>query len=666
MRNFTRLLPLLLLAALPVFAYEEEAGVAREIDAALGINEFFGRWNGAVNLVYDPDGAPAQFANSADVLEILEEAAGQWELVSGININITGVDSGALDDDALDNNNQDGLVRVYWDDIGGSAGRAGPDFDSYDFDVGYYPYYDGSVKLNEDPSTWDSTSLLDTVVHELGHLIGLGHSDNPASVMFANPYNHLNNPRADDIRAARALYGLGTLNIDDISQPISQWVYQAPPAASASTTENLFKANLIFDEGAFIDLGDNEPLTDVNNNTPDGFTVFFSWAIGPADTDININASIIYVDPFGYVYDNRQVVLDCESGFSCGNGLSIASVSVLKTIPGNWTVYVIDNDNQETLLEFPFTVNSTVSFNAAPEAEITVEGVSNTAVNITLNITDADSDTVEVIWHPHGNLGDQDNDGFLDTDIRDTVQSGQSINRDISFLNADTHTLYIELNDDEARYDGSNPGSSSAGDGFQSLIALTVDLPVDSDNNVSIITTYGEVSTGGQGGGGQGGGGGSDVPVSTDEVVNNIADSTALELITASDGSSSSASFGAGASADSGSSTATQFSDGQDITIAGSVEVQSGDIGEAGEIFVVLFTDDGLTYMDTNGDYVTWNGSLKTIEPAFSINSLSSVENFEVFSGTVQSGLYRVFLGYRLTADGPIHFNAKAFRITVD
>lgn len=652
MRNFTRWLPLLLLPALTVFGYEEEAGVVRDIDPALGINEFFGRWNGAVNLVYDPDGAPAQFANSADVLEILEEAAGQWELVSGININITGVDSDALDDDALDNNNQDGLVRVYWDDIGGSAGRAGPDFDSYDFDVGYYPYYDGSVKLNEDPSTWDSTSLLDTVVHELGHLIGLGHSDNPASVMFANPYNHLNNPREDDIRAARALYGLGTLNIDDISQPVSQWVYQAPPTASASTTENLFKANLIFDEGAFIDLGDNEPLSEVNNNTQDGSTVFFSYAIGPADNDININASIIFVDPFGYVYDNRQVVLDCDSGFSCGNGLSVASVSVLKTIPGNWTVYVIDNDSEETLLEFPFNVNSTVSFNAAPQAEITVEGVSNTTVNITLNITDADSDTVEVIWHPQGNLGDQDNDGFLDTDIRDSVQSGQSINRDISFLNADTHTLYIELNDDEARYDGSNPGSSTAGDGFQSLIALTVDLPVDSDNDVSIITTYGEAT-------------GND-PVNTDEIISGISGSSDLEKITATDGSDSSAGFGAGASADSGSSTATEFSDGQDITIAGSIEPQSSDVGETGEIFVVLITNEGLMYLDSNGDYAAWKGSLKTLGPAYTVNSLSSVESFEVFSGTVQSGVYRVFLGYRVTDGGPLHYNAKAFRITVD
>ena len=661
MRYITRLLPLLYLPALSVFAYEEGTNTERDADAALGINEFFGRWDGAVNLVYDPDGAPVLFANSSDVLEILEEAAGKWEQVSGINFNITGVDSGALDDELLDINSQDGLVRVFWDNIGGAAGLAGPDFDSYDFDVGYYPYYDGSVRLTEVSSVWESTSLLDTLVHELGHLIGLGHSDNPASVMYANPYNNLLNPREDDIRAARALYGEGTLDIEDISQPVSQWLYQALPLAPASATGNLFKPNLVSDEGVYIDLGDNVALTEINSNTPNGTSVFFSFALGPAASDINIDASIVYVDPFGYRYDNRETILDCGSGVSCERGFSIASTAEIKTIPGNWTVYVVDNDSQETLLEFPFTVNSTVNFNAAPEAEITVEGISNTAVNISLNITDADSDTVEVIWHPHGNLGDQNNDGFLDTDIRDTVQSGQSINRDISFLNADTHTLYIELNDNEARYDGSNPGSSSAGDGFQSLIALTVDLPVDSDNNVSITTTYGEVSSGGQGGGG-----GSDDPVSTDEVVNSIADSTALELITASDGSSSSASFGAGASADSGSSTATEFSDGQDITIAGSVEVQSGDIGEAGEVFVVLFTDDGLTYMDTNGDYVTWNGSLKTIEPAFSISSLSSVENFGVYSGTVQSGLYRVFLGYRLTADGPIHFNAKAFRITVN
>jgi len=646
---------MLLASSFCIMAVEDQSLPEKDIDAALGINSFFGRWNGPVNLVYDPDGVPGLFSDNNTFLSILEEATQKWELVSGINFNITGVDSDAPDDDNLDNNSQDGLVRIYWNALGGSAGRAGPGIGFYDSDVGYYPYYDGTLELNDNPDSWDSSNeLLETLVHELGHLIGLGHSDNPDSVMYANPYNHLNNPREDDIRAVRALYGLGTLDIEDISQPISQWVYEPLPMAPASATEDLFKANLVTDTGAFIELGDDVPLTDVNANTADGLTVFFSYGLGPSNSDINIDASVVFVDPFGYVYDDRQTVLECEANFSCGRGLSISSTSVLKTIPGDWTVYIVDNDNQQTLLEFPFSVNTQVSFNQAPQAEITVEGISNTSINVSLAVSDAESDDITVIWHPHGNLGDQDNDGFLDTEVRDSAQSGQVVSRDINFLNADTHTLYIELIDDSDRYNGSNAGSGPSGDGFQSLIALTVDLPVDSDNNVSIITTYGEATAS------------NNNSVSNDEVVDSIAGSTELELITTSDGSSTSAGFGAGASSDSGSSTATDFSDGDEITIAGSVEPQSEDVGEAGEIFIVLYTDEGLTYKDLNGDFVTWNGSLKTMEPALETSSLTSLEKFEVFSGSVQSGLYRVFLGYRLTDVGPIHFNAKAFRITVN
>jgi len=70
--------------------------------------------------------------------------------------------------------------------------------------------------------------------------------------------------------------------------------------------------------------------------------------------------------------------------------------------------------------------------------------------------------------------------------------------------------------------------------------------------------------------------------------------------------------------------------------------------------------------MDVDGNYRQWGGSLKSIQPALERTSLGSQETIEVFSDTVQSGLYRIFLGYRLTEGGPIHFNAKAFRINVN
>ncbi|MES2603586.1 MAG: matrixin family metalloprotease, partial [Pseudomonadota bacterium] len=127
----------------------------------------------------------------------------------------------------------DGQVRIFWAQIGDAAGLAGPDFGDYDENRGYFPYFDGVVKLNQDPSTWDNDEeLVSTLTHEFGHLIGLGHSENPLSIMYANPYNNLNHPREDDIRAAQALYGAGTSTVDPAAG-VSAWRYTIPPVAPA-------------------------------------------------------------------------------------------------------------------------------------------------------------------------------------------------------------------------------------------------------------------------------------------------------------------------------------------------------------------------------------------------------------------------------------------------
>lgn len=648
--------------SLPVLAYDPVPSDHRPaVDPALGIGDAFGRWNTQINLVYDPDDAPALFADNAAVLDLLEEAVAEWEQVSGIQMTVVGVDRNIQDDDNLGPDDQDNLVRVFWGDTGGAAGLAGPNSDFYNEDLGYFPYIDGSIKLSSNSEQWESTfELLPVLVHEVGHLIGLGHSDNPESVMYANPYNFLNHPRADDILAARALYGDGSLSITDVTKPVSQWLYSAPPAAPASATTNLFKSNGVFDQGAFIALDADTPVSEVNAQIEDGNFLWFYYAMGPSSSKIEIDATFVLVDPFGYQYEGRDQQISCEANFSCGAGATVTETHIIKSVPGEWTVYLVDDDTNTTLLEYRFNVNTTTSYNKPPEADVTVTGVSNTMINVSLDVSDAEDDAIQVVWHQHGNFISEPGGGIIDNG-----SDGDTISRNISFLSASTHTLFVELLDDSTRYDGSATGASSAGDGFRNLIAITVDLPVNSSSDAVIRQSYlvdtssPPLDTGGDG----------DVPKTGTVLINAIAETNTLELVTASNGSATTAQFGAGASADGGVTTATTFAAGEEIVIGGSVSPQLGDIGFGGEVFVVMFSGSDRFYRDLNGNFVPITGGLKSaLDAAYLRSDLKLTENVEIYSGTMQPGLYRFFLGYRVTEGngGPIHFNARAFRVTVE
>lgn len=645
-------------------AYDDPGDdILTSLDPALGIGAQFGRWDGTITLVYDPDGAPAMFADTDTVLAYLEAATAQWELVSGIRYNVAGADSNIANDDNEAPENKDGLVRVYWTDTGGAAGRAGPDGDYYDFDKGYYPYIDGSVELDEKADTWNYPGeLVSVLVHELGHLMGLGHSDNPDSVMYANPYNHLHYPRADDILAIRAIYGKGSLAISDLTQPIAQWQYVPLPDAPASATEFVFKPNQAIDSGAFISVGSDTPVTVIDANSSGQYVRFNFGGIGnfSSNRSIDIDATLYVVDPFGYLYDENEHRISCDVGFACDGGwVSVASTEAAKTVPGTWTVYVVDNDTQTTLASLGFEVDNAVSFNQAPTAEVSVSAVAGSlgnAVKVSLALADPEGNAIDVIWHPHGDLGDQDGDGFLDTSITDRAAAGDTVSRTITFQSVDTHTLYIELVDDQPRYDGSTAGSSSAGDGFQSLIAVTVSLPYVNADDVTIATSFPAATGGDSGSGG-------DIAA----VVDAIADTSTLGTITQTGGGVSTAGFNAGASADDGLSTATQFSTADDVTIAGAVIPQAADVGQGGNIFVVLATGATFSFLDADGNFQSWPGfKLKTLEAAYSVSALGAKERFKVFSGKLQSGQYRIFLGYQLTAGGPLHFNLQGFKVNVD
>jgi hypothetical protein len=80
---------------------EAEDDLVKDMSAALGVAPDFSLWDGPVNLVYDPDGAPPIYSDTSEMLELLKEATENWALVSGIEFNIVGDDSEALEDESL-------------------------------------------------------------------------------------------------------------------------------------------------------------------------------------------------------------------------------------------------------------------------------------------------------------------------------------------------------------------------------------------------------------------------------------------------------------------------------------------------------------------------------------------------------------------------------------
>jgi hypothetical protein len=146
-----------------------------------------------------------------------------------------------------------------------------------------------------------------------------------------------------------------------------------------------------------------------------------------------------------------------------------------------------------------------------------------------------------------------------------------------------------------------------------------------------------------------------------------------LPRIIQTTGKLSDASMYIGASKDAGETLSKSFFENDNVDIVAKVNVANDDIGAEAEIYIVTRVTDGkkkkFFYIDEDGIWHDWNASLKSLEPAKTITSLSEEESINIFSGQMTYGEFAIYVGYKVILDNesrPINVNLTPYRITAN
>lgn len=194
------------------------------------------RWSGGViRWYYNPAQQPSNLS-TADVLDAINTAVARWSGMCNLSFSYMGTTSATPN------------VRSTWETIDRVSVFGWGALTAEMAQYGAYTkwWYSSGLMVDADvvintAYNWTARDVESIMTHELGHVLGLNHSNVQASVMFANPYNsysYQRTLRGDDASACAVLYGAAsTAN----SNRAMNWAEQnypqyfaASPAASAT------------------------------------------------------------------------------------------------------------------------------------------------------------------------------------------------------------------------------------------------------------------------------------------------------------------------------------------------------------------------------------------------------------------------------------------------
>ena len=155
------------------------------------------RWqNGVMEWWYNDTGRPASLTKD-EVISALQRAAQKWHNGCGVQLSYKGTT-------ATPTYERDRTNVVGWQSDFVATGETQSYFSAQRIS-------EADIRLNSSPDQINNLTLLEAVAtHEFGHALGLDHSNQPDSIMFADPYHASDfqlSLKGDDIKGCIALYG---------------------------------------------------------------------------------------------------------------------------------------------------------------------------------------------------------------------------------------------------------------------------------------------------------------------------------------------------------------------------------------------------------------------------------------------------------------------------
>lgn len=143
-------------------------------------------------------------------------------------------------------------------------------------------------------------------------------------------------------------------------------------------------------------------------------------------------------------------------------------------------------------------------------------------------------------------------------------------------------------------------------------------------------------------------------------------DQESAALVIAAGGNPGAAAISIGSFLEGDATRRKTFSIGDRVVVEGTVRPDNADIGKPAELFMVLRSNlNTWSYRDLDGNFQPWNISLKSLDPAYTVDSLGESETMALYSGELVAGDHRIFIGYMVDG-GPLIFNGIAYRFDVE